>query len=104
MSGAAAGPTRAATRPITGSTTLDGHRDLELRQATAYTSGMRSAPEEQDDREGIDEDEDEETPEVLVATLADLGRHLPEGLRKSFGARPCWFLRRDDEELVEIFD
>jgi len=63
---------------------------------------MTSVPEEQDDREDIDEDE--ETPEALIATLADLGRHLPEGLRKGFGARPCWFIQQDDEELVEIFD
>jgi hypothetical protein len=70
---------------------------------------MTPEPEEHDESEDIDESEDEaeeeeETPQALIATLADLGRYLPEGLRKGFGGRPCWFIRQEDEELVEIFD
>lgn len=55
--------------------------------------------EEEGESEG-----DEEIPRVLVATMNDLGTHLPDGLRKSFGQRPIWFFRQDDEELVEIFE
>lgn len=55
--------------------------------------------------EGDDEGEEEdETPTVVIATLADLGRYLPEPLKKGFGDRPVWFIREDDQELVEIFD
>src|SRR6185436_705630 len=56
------------------------------------------------DRSDDEDEDDDETPEVLIATLADLGSYLPEGLRKNFGGRPCWFIRQDDQELVEIFD
>lgn len=51
-----------------------------------------------------DENEDEVPPRVVVATMADLGKLVPEPLRKGFGDRPIWFLRQDDEELVTIFD
>lgn len=50
------------------------------------------------------EEVEEETPVVVIATLADLGRYLPAGLLKGFGDRPAWFLREDDQELVELFD
>ncbi len=30
------------------------------------------------------------------------GGYLPAGLVKGFGDRPAWFLRKDDQELVEI--
>lgn len=59
-------------------------------------------PEEMDGDEG--EGDEEGTPAVVVATLADLGSFLPAGLVKNFGDRPAWFLREDDQELVEIFD
>jgi hypothetical protein len=62
------------------------------------------APKDEDgDENGEDGDEDE-PPRVLVAVMSDLGSRLPEPLRKGFGSRPIWFIRQDDEELVEIFD
>lgn len=57
---------------------------------------------EGDEEEG--EEGEEEDPSVVIATLGDLGRHLPDALRKSFGDRPIWFIREDDQELVEIFE
>src|SRR6476620_9587992 len=54
--------------------------------------------------EGDEGEEDEEPPSVLLATLGDLGHFLPDALRKSFGDRPVWFIREDDQELVEIFE
>lgn len=71
---------------------------------------MSTEEEEREDdelpAEGADDvdDEEEEIPRVLVATMADLGALLPEPLKKSFGTRPIWFFRQDDEELVEIFE
>lgn len=49
-------------------------------------------------------EEVDEVPSVVVATLADLGQYLPGSLVMSFGERPAWFLREEDQELVEIFD
>jgi hypothetical protein len=66
--------------------------------------------EDDDGREGAADGDagegegEDEVPTVVVATLADLGSYLPEGLLKGFGDRPAWFLREDDQELVEIFD
>ena len=72
--------------------------------------------EEEESEEGLDEGEDDEgegedeegeeddIPSVVIATLGDLGSYLPDALRKSFGDRPIWFIREDDQELVEIFD
>lgn len=54
--------------------------------------------------EGEDEDGEDEIPSVVIATLGDLGSYLPDALRKSFGDRPIWFIREDDQELVEIFE
>ena len=57
-----------------------------------------------EDDEGEDEDGEDEIPSVVIATLGDLGSYLPDALRKSFGDRPIWFIREDDQELVEIFE
>lgn len=54
--------------------------------------------------EGDEGEEDDEPPSAVIATLGDLGHYLPDALRKSFGDRPVWFIREDDQELVEIFE
>jgi hypothetical protein len=62
------------------------------------------APESELEEQGEREDEDEDPPTVVLTRLADLGRYVPDALRKSFGDRPVWFIREDDQELVEIFE
>lgn len=66
-----------------------------------------AAQDEEGEEGGGEEDggeEDDEPPSAVIATLGDLGHHLPDALRKSFGGRPVWFIREDDQELVEIFE
>src|SRR5258708_1039504 len=58
-----------------------------------------------DDAEsGESQSSDEEVPRVLIASLGDLGPHLADSLKKTFGKLPIWFIREDGEELVELFD
>jgi hypothetical protein len=60
-------------------------------------------PEDEEDE--ADEDEDDELPpRVLIARVADVARWMPEGVGKKFADRPIWFLVREDEELVGLFD
>jgi hypothetical protein len=50
------------------------------------------------------EEEQEETPLVILARLGDLGALVPEPMRKPYGERPVWFVLGMDHDLIEIFE
>lgn len=48
--------------------------------------------------------DDDETPLVVLARLGDLGRFVPDPMMKAYRQRPVWFLLGMDQELVELFE
>lgn len=51
-----------------------------------------------------DEDEDEQAPRVIIATVADLGAWIPDLYRSPYASRPVWFLREQDSQLAAVFE
>jgi len=49
-------------------------------------------------------DDEEEAPLVVLATVKDLGKWMPDGIVAAYGARPVWFLLKMDAELVTVFE
>lgn len=50
------------------------------------------------------EDDVEETPVAILATVADLATWMPEGIAKIYGDRPVWFLLEMDADSVTVFE
>jgi hypothetical protein len=48
--------------------------------------------------------EDEDAPHVILATIADLGRWVPQDVSRRYGDRPVWFILEMDAELVSVFE
>lgn len=51
-----------------------------------------------------EQDDEDETPMVVIARLGDLGRFVPDAMKKAYKGRPVWFLLGMDQELVELFE
>jgi len=62
--------------------------------------GEAPAKEPADDEE---QDEGDEAPLVVVATVADLSPWMPPKIARQHGARPVWFLLERDASLVGVF-
>jgi hypothetical protein len=66
---------------------------------------LRETPEEADADATEDEDDDEdEAPRVLLGRVEQLQKWMPKTLARTWYDRPVWFLRRDDEELMGLFE
>lgn len=66
------------------------------------------APDEADAEASEDDEDDEgdedEAPRVLLGCVGDLQKWMPKSLPRIWHDRPVWFLLRDDEELVGLFE
>lgn len=63
------------------------------------------APDESDAEVGEEEeDDDDEAPRVVLGRVGELQKWMPKTLAKTWHDRPVWFLLRDDEELVGLFE
>ena len=51
-----------------------------------------------------EEEEEDDAPIALLGTVQDLAKWMPEGIAKTYGARPVWFVLEMDHELVTVFE
>ena len=57
-----------------------------------------------EDRDEGEDDQDEETPCVVLGRLSDLRGFGDPGLLRKHGDRPIWFMIQDDADFMTLFD
>lgn len=50
------------------------------------------------------EDDEDDAPLAIVATVRDLAKWMAPGIADTYGTRPVWFILEMDAELVTVFE
>jgi hypothetical protein len=51
-----------------------------------------------------EDEEEDDAPLALLGTVAELAKWMPDGIAKTYGTRPVWFVLEMDHELVTVFE